>query len=145
MTPLDRLVVHQGPVSPADAERIMVERKVKKLPLVNRRRHAARLVTARDLVRQRRLPFATRDEQGRLRVGAAASARTGDYLERRVRSRAASRRRPTVARVRVDIRAQRGSPSNVMGSARASRAVLDTIWSSTTNHIQRKKKKRYHK
>ena len=30
---------------------------------------------------QRRLPFATRDEQGRLRVGAAIGA-TGDYLER---------------------------------------------------------------
>jgi len=35
MTPLDRLVVHQGPVSGADAERIMVERKVKKLPFVD--------------------------------------------------------------------------------------------------------------
>ena len=32
-------------------------------------------------MRQRRLPFATRDEQGRLRVGAAIGA-TGDYLER---------------------------------------------------------------
>jgi IMP dehydrogenase len=39
------------------------------------------LVTARDLTKQRRLPFATRDEQGRLRVGAAIGA-TGDYLER---------------------------------------------------------------
>ena len=32
-------------------------------------------------MKQRRLPFATRDEQGRLRVGAAIGA-TGDYLER---------------------------------------------------------------
>jgi IMP dehydrogenase len=39
------------------------------------------LITARDLVRQRRLPFATRDAKGRLRVGAAIGA-TGDYLER---------------------------------------------------------------
>jgi IMP dehydrogenase len=39
------------------------------------------LITARDLLRQRRLPFATRDEHGRLRVGAAIGA-TGDYLER---------------------------------------------------------------
>src|SRR5215510_569938 len=36
MTPLDRLVVHEGPISPEDAERVMVERKVKKLPLVDR-------------------------------------------------------------------------------------------------------------
>src|ERR687892_561452 len=35
MSTLDRLVVHRGPISAADAERIMVERKVKKLPLVD--------------------------------------------------------------------------------------------------------------
>lgn len=81
MTPLDRLVVHQGPVSPDEAERIMVERKIKKLPLVNADGSLLGLVTARDIVRRRRLPFATRDEQGRLRVGAAVGA-TGDYLER---------------------------------------------------------------
>src|SRR4051812_47003293 len=81
MTPLDRLVVHQGAVSPEDAERIMVERKVKKLPLVNPDGSLLGLVTARDIVRRRRLPFATRDERGRLRVGAAVGA-TGDYLER---------------------------------------------------------------
>ena len=81
MTPTDRLVVHKGPLAPADAERIMVERKVKKLPLVSDTGHLLGLITARDLVRQRRLPFATRDAQGRLRVGAAIGA-TGDYLER---------------------------------------------------------------
>jgi IMP dehydrogenase len=85
MTPVERLVVHQsdtgGALSPADAERIMVERKVKKLPLVDRGGRLTGLMTARDLIRQRRLPFATRDEQGRLRVGAAIGA-TGDYVER---------------------------------------------------------------
>ena len=81
MTPFERLVVHEGPITPADAERIMVERKVKKLPLVDRSGKLLGLVTARDLVKQRRLPFATRDDQGRLRVGAAVGA-TGDYLER---------------------------------------------------------------
>ena len=39
------------------------------------------LITARDLLKQRRMPFATRDSRGRLRVGAAIGA-TGDYLER---------------------------------------------------------------
>src|SRR5215204_6866317 len=81
MTPLNALVVHQGPAAPAEAERIMVERKIKKLPLVDRDGRLLGLVTARDLTKQRRLPFATRDEQGRLRVGAAIGA-TGDYLER---------------------------------------------------------------
>src|SRR3954468_18547905 len=36
MTPLDRLVVHEGRVEPGEAERVMVERKVKKLPLVKK-------------------------------------------------------------------------------------------------------------
>ena len=81
MTPRDRLAVHEGPVTPEQAERLMVERKVKKLPLVDRDGSLIGLVTSRDLVKQRRLPFATRDEHGRLRVGAAIGA-TGDFLER---------------------------------------------------------------
>ncbi|HSC29353.1 MAG TPA: IMP dehydrogenase [Vicinamibacterales bacterium] len=81
MTPVERLVVHKGPLAAEDAERIMVEHKVKKLPLVSDEGRLIGLITARDLIRQRRLPFATRDAQGRLRVGAAIGA-TGDYLER---------------------------------------------------------------
>ena len=49
-----------------------------------RRRATARcigLITAKDIIEQKRLPFATRDAQGRLRVGAAIGAK-GDYLER---------------------------------------------------------------
>jgi IMP dehydrogenase len=81
MTPVQSLVVHQGQLSPDQAERVMIGRKVKKLPLVDERGVLLGLITARDLVRQRRRPFATRDERGRLRVGAAIGA-TGDYLER---------------------------------------------------------------
>ena len=81
MTPLNALVVHRGPIALADAERMMIERKVKKLPLVDDGGVLLGLVTAKDLVRQRRRPFATRDAQGRLMVGAAIGA-TGDYLER---------------------------------------------------------------
>jgi IMP dehydrogenase len=81
MTPRDRLVVHQGTIAIEDAERVMVDRKVKKLPLVERDGRLAGLVTAKDIVAHRRRPFATRDAQGRLRVGAAIGAK-GDYLER---------------------------------------------------------------
>ena len=81
MTPRASLVVHEGTPSPEEAQRVMVERKIKKLPLVDREGVLTGLITAKDLVRQRRLPFATRDVQGRLMVGAAIGA-TGDYLER---------------------------------------------------------------
>ena len=81
MTPRDRLVLHEGDLGLAAAERLMVDRKVKKLPLVSADGTLLGLITSRDLLRQRRLPFATRDDLGRLRVGAAIGAR-GDYLER---------------------------------------------------------------
>ncbi len=81
MTPVESLVVGVGDIPLAEAERLMVARKVKKLPLVDREGVLLGLITARDLVKQADLPFATRDGQGRLRVGAAIGA-TGDYLER---------------------------------------------------------------
>lgn len=83
MTPRDRLVAHAGPISFADAERIMAERKVKKLPLVDADGTVLGLITAKDLIKHRTHPFATRDAQGRLRVAAAVGA-TGDYIERAV-------------------------------------------------------------
>jgi IMP dehydrogenase len=81
MTPLDDLVVHSGEISLDEAERVMIERKVKKLPLVDRDGVLTGLITAKDIIQQKRLPLATRDAQGRLRVGAAIGAK-GDYLER---------------------------------------------------------------
>ena len=81
MTPRDRLVVREGPVEVAAAEEVMREHKIKKLPLVDTQGRLTGLVTAKDLIKQERLPFATRDDHGRLRVGAAIGAK-GDYLER---------------------------------------------------------------
>ncbi len=81
MTPRDRLVVQRGTPDLAAAEEVMRAGKIKKLPLVDKDDTLLGLITAKDLLRQRQLPFATRDEQGRLRVGAAIGAK-GDYLER---------------------------------------------------------------
>ncbi|MEQ1912268.1 MAG: IMP dehydrogenase, partial [Vicinamibacterales bacterium] len=81
MTPRERLIVHTGMTSLADAEALMSVHKIKKLPLVNADGTVLGLVTAKDLLKHRRHPFATRDERGRLRVGAAVGA-TGDFLER---------------------------------------------------------------
>jgi IMP dehydrogenase len=81
MTPLEKLVVHSGPIDLDQAEALMVERKIKKLPLVDDTGVLVGLITAKDIIEQKRLPLATRDAQGRLRVGAAIGAK-GDYLER---------------------------------------------------------------
>ena len=81
MTPLESLVTGEGELPLEAAERLMIGRKVKKLPLVARDGTLIGLITAKDIVRQERLPFSTRDAQGRLRVGAAIGAK-GDFLER---------------------------------------------------------------
>jgi IMP dehydrogenase len=81
MTPLDKLVLHSGDVTLEQAEQIMIDRKIKKLPLVDTDGVLTGLITAKDIIEQKRLPLATRDAQGRLRVGAAIGAK-GDYLER---------------------------------------------------------------
>ena len=81
MTPVDRLVLHVGHSSLDEAERVMLERKIKKLPLIDQSGILIGLVTAKDILKQKRMPFATRDEHGRLRVGAAIGAK-GDFLER---------------------------------------------------------------
>jgi len=81
MTPRERLIVHTGPLDAGPAEALMRTHKIKKLPLLTPEGALAGLITAKDLLKQRELPFATRDGQGRLRVGAAIGA-TGDYLER---------------------------------------------------------------
>jgi IMP dehydrogenase len=81
MTPVEKLVVHSGALSLDEAETMMVARKIKKLPLVDGKGVLTGLITAKDIVEQKRLPLATRDAGGRLRVGAAIGAK-GDYLER---------------------------------------------------------------
>jgi IMP dehydrogenase len=81
MTPREHLTVHTGELEPARAEELMRTHKIKKLPLLNADGTLRGLITAKDLIVHRQLPFATRDGQGRLRVGAAIGAK-GDYLER---------------------------------------------------------------
>jgi IMP dehydrogenase len=81
MTPRERLIVQQGTPDLNAAEDVMRASKIKKLPLVDKDGTLLGLITAKDLMTQRHLPFATRDAQGRLCVGAAIGAK-GDYLER---------------------------------------------------------------
>ena len=81
MTPREQLVTRTGSIDSAGAEEAMRTHKVKKLPLVADDGTLVGLVTARDLQTQKALPAATRDDHGRLRVGAAIGAK-GDYLER---------------------------------------------------------------
>jgi IMP dehydrogenase len=81
MTPRERLVTRPPSVPLEEAERAMFEHRVEKLPLVDEANRIRGLVTMRDLKLYKLKPHSTKDERGRLRVGAAIGA-TGDFLER---------------------------------------------------------------
>src|SRR5271157_389822 len=64
-----------------EAELILHKHRVEKLLVVNGDYELKGLITVKDIQKKLKYPSATKDEQGRLRVGAALGA-TRDYLER---------------------------------------------------------------
>jgi len=81
MTPFERLHVAPPDVGVDEAERLLFEHRIEKLPLVDSQRRIRGLITKSDLLMARQRPESTTDGKGRLRVGAAIGAR-GDFLER---------------------------------------------------------------
>src|SRR3984957_16645840 len=63
------------------AEAILHQHRVEKLLVVDDHYNLKGLITVKDIQKKLKYPIAAKDEQGRLRVGAAIGA-TGDYLER---------------------------------------------------------------
>ncbi|MHB1702072.1 MAG: IMP dehydrogenase [Acidobacteriaceae bacterium] len=64
-----------------EAEQILHEHRVEKLLVVNDQYELKGLITVKDIQKKLKYPNASKDDQGRLRVGAAIGA-TGDYMER---------------------------------------------------------------
>jgi IMP dehydrogenase len=64
-----------------EAEQILHEHRVEKLLVVNGDYELKGLITVKDIQKKLKYPNASKDSQGRLRVGGAIGA-TGDYLER---------------------------------------------------------------
>jgi IMP dehydrogenase len=54
-----------------DAERILHEHRIEKLPVVDREGRLRGLITVKDIFKRRKYPNSCKDEHGRLRVGAA--------------------------------------------------------------------------
>ena len=81
MTPMQRLTTAAPGIGVDEAERLMFEHRIEKLPLVDDDRRICGLVTKKDVILFRQQPHSSKDEKGRLLVGAAIGAR-GDYLER---------------------------------------------------------------
>jgi IMP dehydrogenase len=66
-----------------EAERILQKHRIEKLLVVDQDYNLKGLITVKDIQKKLAYPRAAKDEQGRLRVGAAVGA-TGDFLERAV-------------------------------------------------------------
>ncbi|MFQ5950603.1 MAG: IMP dehydrogenase, partial [Candidatus Geothermarchaeales archaeon] len=81
MTGEERLITAPAGTTLQEAERILDEHKLEKLPLVDETGRLRGLITSKDIMKSKQYPFATKDSKGRLRVGAAIGIRDG-LLER---------------------------------------------------------------
>src|SRR6201986_309159 len=64
-----------------EAEKMLQQHRIEKLLVVDKDYNLKGLITVKDIQKKIEFPNATKDEHGRLRVGAAIGA-TGDFLER---------------------------------------------------------------
>src|SRR6202167_3582950 len=64
-----------------EAEKMLQQHRIEKLLVVDKDYNLKGLITVKDIQKKMDFPSAAKDEQGRLRVGAAIGA-TGDFLER---------------------------------------------------------------
>ena len=81
MTPLARLITAPAGIDQTLAEELLQDSKVEKLPLIDADGRLAGLMTYKDIRKRRRTPRASKDAQGRLRVGAAIGV-TPDLMQR---------------------------------------------------------------
>jgi IMP dehydrogenase len=79
----DNLVTVPVGTTLEEAEKILQKHRIEKLLVVDQDFNLKGLITVKDIQKKLEYPRAAKDEQGRLRVGAAVGA-TGDYLERAV-------------------------------------------------------------
>ena len=77
----DNLVTVPVGTTLEDAEKILQKHRIEKLLVVDKDYNLKGLITVKDIQKKMEFPLATKDDHGRLRVGAAIGA-TGDFLER---------------------------------------------------------------
>ena len=77
----DELVTVPVGTTLEEAQRILHKHRIEKLLVVDKNQNLKGLITVKDITKKIKYPLSAKDDQGRLRVGAAIGA-TGDYLER---------------------------------------------------------------
>jgi IMP dehydrogenase len=115
----DNLVTVPVGTTLEESERLLQRHRIEKLLVVDSDFNLKGLITVKDIQKKIEFPNATKDEHGRLRVGAAIGA-TGDYLERA----------EEMAREKVDVLAidtAHGHSTRVMEAVRAVRQKFPEI------------------
>src|SRR6202162_5767153 len=79
----DNLVTVPVGTTLEEAERLLQQHRIEKLPVVDQQFHLKGLITVTDIQKKLEYPRANKDERRRQRVGAAVGE-TGDFLERAV-------------------------------------------------------------
>ncbi|HEX9449854.1 MAG TPA: IMP dehydrogenase [Burkholderiales bacterium] len=82
MTPRDRLVTVREGVSIEEAMRLLHQHRLERVLVVNENFELRGLITVKDILKSSEHPFASKDQLGRLRVGAAVGV--GEGTEERV-------------------------------------------------------------
>ena len=80
MTRMPLVTGHPG-IAPDEALQLLAKHKIEKLPLVDDQGRLTGMITLKDYVKSGKYPLATKDQHGRLRVGAAIGT-FGDAWER---------------------------------------------------------------
>ena len=75
------LIIAEPKTTMAQAEDILQEHKIEKLPVVDKEGHLVGLITYKDIIKLKQRPHACKDHLGRLRVAAAIGI-SGDSIER---------------------------------------------------------------
>ncbi len=79
MTPRNELITYNGDIDLKKASEIMRTHRVEKLPIVDKNNRITGLITLKDITKISEFPDATKDEKGRLRVGAAVGTSEADF------------------------------------------------------------------
>ena len=77
----DNLITAKEGISMEEAESILQEYKIEKLPIIDKNGKLIGLITYKDILKRKSHPLASKDSLGRLRVGAAVGV-TPDLLDR---------------------------------------------------------------
>jgi IMP dehydrogenase len=73
------LIVGKTGISSEEALKLLSHNKIEKLPLIDERGRLTGLITVKDFAKSDQYPLATKDENGRLRVGAAVGVGEDSY------------------------------------------------------------------